>query len=341
MNSTAILPFYLPFQGCAHQCVYCNQPLIVGAHDERGAWDSRLETLGAEPGREWEIAFYAGTFSALPRETMDACFDRVAPWLQCAHVRGVRVSTRPDRVSGDMLDYLKSRGVRTIELGVESFDDEVLRRAGRGHDARTAEDACERVRNHGFSLGVHLMTGLPGQNDASWRETVSRTAAIKPDLARIAPTLVLRGTPLEALFQRGRYTPQPLEEAIQQCAHGYARLRRAGVAIARVGLALSDERGDGSDKIVAGPWHPALRHEVESRLARQVIGQALLRARTSRACVNPKDYSIAIGSKKSNLAAWRESLSREVVIERGEEIPRHHFTINTGEPRPLFWSPDD
>ena len=75
-----VLPLYLPHEACSPQCVYCNQPLIVGTHEERDHWDERLSRLREMPALErWEIAFYSGTFSALPQEEMGRCFDRVLP----------------------------------------------------------------------------------------------------------------------------------------------------------------------------------------------------------------------------------------------------------------------
>lgn len=332
-----VLPLYLPFQGCAHQCVYCNQPLIVGREDERALWPERLRSLDASStGSETEIGFYGGTFSALPRETMLECFNRAAPYARRAGA-AFRISTRPDRVDDDTLVFLRDRGVATIELGVESFDDAVLLKSGRGHDARSARAACRRVKEHGFQLGIHLMTGLPKQDTASWRGTVAETLAIRPELVRIAPTLVLKQTPLEALYRRGAYQPQLLEDAVEQCAFAYARFHRAGIRIARVGLALSDADGCGEDKLVAGPWHPSLRHEVESRLAFECIESALEQSIDRTIHVNPKDISIAQGSKRRNLLRLRERFGDAIALIQDDCVTRHRFRIGHGHEQPLFW----
>ena len=334
-----ILPFYLPQQGCAHQCVYCNQPLIVGAAEERHAWAARVNGfLSQSPPEEWEMAFYGGTFSALPREVMDRCFDAVQPALNCPAVRGVRISTRPDCVEEDCLDYLKAKGVRTIELGVESMDDAVLRRSGRGHTASMVRDACARIHRYGFQLGIHLMCGLPGQTAASWEATVMDAIALQLDLVRIAPTLVLWGTPLERLYRRGRYHPLDLEEAIRQCAFACREFHRRAVPIARVGLALSDEQGEGSEKVVAGPWHPSLRHEVESVLAGETLAVALQREGESTFWIHPKDLSFVVGPRRRNLARWQAMTNRTVQIVRDDSVPRYHFRSAGKDPRPLFYN---
>ncbi|MDP8246182.1 MAG: radical SAM protein [Candidatus Hinthialibacter antarcticus] len=334
-----VLPLYMPFQGCGHQCVYCNQPLIVGSEDEQDCWDERLQSLH-QTDDEYEIAFYGGTFSALPRETMQSCLERARPYLDSNHASGVRISTRPDRVDSDTLIFLWERGVRTIELGVESFDDRVLQKSGRGHNAQTARDACRRVKEHGFQLGVHLMTGLPAQSEASWRETVGEAIELRPHLARIAPTLVIKNTPLHRLYERGAYQPQTLDDALAQCAFGYVQLRRAGTVIARIGLGVSDASGDGTDKIVAGPWSHALRHDVESLLAGETIERAMRLYGATQIIIHPKDYSIVAGTKKCNLLRWARQWGDAVEILRGPQVERHTFQIN-GRSQPLFWSNDD
>jgi len=325
---THILPLFLPRRGCTHQCVYCNQPLTVGTPDDEPHWDHRLASSLSRPrAGEWEIALYGGTFSALSRSEMERCFAKIHPFTQQSGVRGVRISTRPDCVPDTTLDYLHESGVRTIELGVESLDDEVLRRSGRCHTARDAAEACARIRRRGITLGIHLMCGLPGQTERSWRQTVDQAVSLRPDLVRIAPTLVLKDTPLERLYRRGAYTPLSLDEAIEQCAYGYQAFHRRGIVIARVGLALSDSQGDGADKAVAGPWHPALRHEVESRLACQAIGTVLKQTGARTITVNPRDISIVLGPRRLNLEAWRIRLNTEVQIDRSEEAARHTFRV--------------
>ncbi len=335
-----VLPLYLPHKGCTHQCVYCNQPLTVGVADDRHLWNSRLQSLDSSGHPDWEIAFYSGTFTALPYEFMDTCFQETAHAFSCSSVKGYRISTRPDRVSDSILDYLKNNGVTTIELGVESLDDHVLRKSARGHSSDDVRDACRRIQHKGFQLGMHLMCGLPGQNETSWQATVQETLAIKPDCVRIAPTIVLKDTPLAKLYDRGDYQPLSLEEAIVQSAYAYQRFRHHNISVIRVGLALSDEQGCGEEKIVAGPWHPALRHEVESRLAFHTITNSLPSLNQKKITIHPKDYSVVIGSKKHNQKKL-SGLGYEVVIHTNESIPRHRFSINNKEIQPLFGVPKE
>lgn len=335
-----VLPLYLPFQGCKHQCVYCNQPLTVGTSDDRNQWNDRLQSIKYSSIQSWEIAFYSGTFTALPQEHMDDCFAETAQSLQCESVQGYRISTRPDRVSNEILQYLKQKGVTTIELGIESLDDNVLRKSARCHTADDARDACTRVKQYGFKTGMHLMCGLPGQTESSWHETVHEVIGINPDCVRIAPTIILKDTPLEKLFLRGDYQPLNLQEAINQSAYAYQCFIHHNIKVIRVGLALSDEQGCGEDKIVGGPWHPALRHEVETQLAYQAITQQLTLSQPNTICINPKDISIVNGTKKCNRTRWKQDRF-DVKIVQDDAISRHTFSINGNTAQPLFGTPSE
>ncbi len=337
-----VLPLYLPHQGCAHQCVYCNQPLVVGKPSEKPEWEHRLNSLGCQSSaQEWEIAFFAGTFSALPMEEMDQCFDQVTPYLNQPNVLGVRISTRPDKVDDHTLAYLKERGVRTIELGIESFDDRVLQKSGRGHSAETGRQACERVKHWGFELGMHLMCGLPTQSFESWRQTVEETLKIQPAFVRIAPTLVLKGTPLERLYERGAYLPMEFHEALEQCAFAYRQCHRHGIAIARVGLALSDDSGDGANKVIAGPWHPSLRHEVEAYLAGKTILFFLQQNYAGSITIHPHDISIVQGTKRGNVKMWEDTLNQEIEIKKDTTQPRKTFSCQNSVNYSLFQVDND
>lgn len=332
-----VLPLYLPHKGCTHQCVYCNQPLIVGPKETPERWRGRLESFSANPLGDWEIAFFGGTFSALTAEDMRECFQFIAPYTRRMGMRGVRISTRPDRVPEATLTFLQSAGVRTIELGIESLDDAVLRKSARGHTADEARAACLRIRRFGFHLGLHLMCGLPGQSADSFYQTVQEIADFHPDFVRIAPTLVLKDTPLEKIYRRGDYQPLSLEAAIGLCMKAFRVFHRAGISIARMGLAISDEWSDGTEKLVAGPWHPALRHEVESRLVRETIRERIDRKEMgNRLFIHPKDVSIVVGEARMNITYWKHTTGSSIVLIQDKNQPRHTARSQPGVSFSLF-----
>lgn len=333
-----VLPLYLPHQGCNRICAYCNQPLVIGVTADQNDWQSRLELLTTyEAKEEWEIAFYGGTFTALPRPEMDQYMQIISPYLSLPLVRGIRLSTRPDCVPDEILSYLWEKKVRTIELGVESLDDAVLLACRRSHNAETVRDAAARILHYGFQLGFHLMCGLPEQDETSWQATVLEAVELRPSFVRIAPTLVLHKTRLERWYREGRYQPLSLEEAVRQCGYAVRIFQKHHIPIARIGLALSDSQGEGSEKVAAGPWHPSLRHEVESSLAGETISAWLEEQIPDYITIHPRDYSIVIGPKKRNLARWELRAKRVIPLVRSENLSRYSFQFNHQNAVPLFY----
>jgi histone acetyltransferase (RNA polymerase elongator complex component) len=210
-----------------------------------------------------ELAFYGGTFTAMPGEERQACLDLVVRARRAGRITSFRCSTRPDSVDDEALAALAAAGCSTVELGVQSFADAALRACGRGYDGAAALAACQRVKAAGLALGVQLLPGLPGAGPGDFIADVeialSRAGA---DMLRFYPCLVLRGTGLEAAWRAGAYAPLPLEDCLDLLARGWLLAGEAGVPVIRMGLA--PEKGLEA-AIVAGPVHAALGSRVMAR----------------------------------------------------------------------------
>ncbi|MEG2213861.1 MAG: hypothetical protein RRY35_08205, partial [Clostridiales bacterium] len=178
-------------------------------------------------------------------------------------IGGLRISTRPDCVEKEELLFLAQRGIRTIELGIQSFDDQVLQQASRGYTGREAAEACRLVQRHGFRLGIQLMTGLPGDDRSKALATMAETVSLAPELIRIYPTVVLAHTPLAVLWQQGAYRPQTVMEAAELAADLLAMAEARDLRVIRLGLNPSIET---KQAVVDGPYHPAFGQIVKARL---------------------------------------------------------------------------
>ena len=180
-------------------------------------------------------------------------------------MESIRISTRPDCIDDDQLNLLQGYGVRTIEIGAQSMNDEVLRRAYRGHDAEATVRAMKLLKAHGFQTGLHLMAGLPCDTQESFLETLSRVIELRPDTARIHPVLVFKDTPLAEEFHKGHYQPLGLDEAVEWCRVAWETLTPAGIHIIRFGLQMTPEMSK-EGAVVAGPLHPAFGSLVYSSI---------------------------------------------------------------------------
>ena len=122
-----------------------------------------------------------------------------------------------DYIDDKILAQLKKYGVTTIELGVQSLDEDVLKKSNRGHSVDDVYIAVNLIRQYGFNLGLQMMTGLPGDNDEKAINTANKIIDLNPDFVRIYPTLVLKDTKLEEMYQSGEYIPQRVNDAVILC----------------------------------------------------------------------------------------------------------------------------
>ena len=274
-----IVPVFLPFRGCPVRCVFCAQARQTGHKEGQAlapllaAARARLETLSARPGTTGlpELAFYGGTFTALPQGELDICLEFANGLVTCGLVGQWRCSTRPDCVSPEVLERLAGSGCATVELGVQSFATEALQEARRGYDGEQAANACKAVRQAGLRLGVQLLPGMPGTTPEIFLEDVSRALALGAQLLRFYPCLVLEGTGLAAMWREGTFAPWEFAPTLDALTRGWLVAHEARVPVVRMGLAPEPELANG---ILAGPVHPALGDMVLGRALLHLVREA-------------------------------------------------------------------
>lgn len=259
-SAIRIRPVFLPFAGCPHRCAFCAQDKQTG---RTGAdLEAILGELEADlrdrldKGRgPFELAFYGGTFTALPAPWPETFLSLAARYREAGLVTRVRCSTRPDRVDPDNLARFRALGLDLVELGIQSFDDLALETSGRGYTGDVARKACELVKTSGLALGVQLLPGLPGDRPGLFARDVRQAAELEPETGRLYPCLVVRGTPLARMWERGEYVPWTTERAVAELADGLRVLWARGVRVIRMGLAPEETL---DENVLAGVRHPAL-----------------------------------------------------------------------------------
>lgn len=254
------IPIFIPHLGCPNMCVFCNQRTISGhGAFDASAVDSEIEevlsTLGDDCERE--IAFFGGSFTGIDRALMTDLLTRAQKYIDRGAVGSIRLSTRPDYIDSEILKILSSYSVRTVELGLQSLDDEVLKATKRGHNRECALRACEAVKNAGFDLVGQMMIGLPLSTPESEIMTASEICRVGAVGARVYPTVVFRGTELADMTLCGSYTPITNEQAVMRTKSVLDIFDRSGVDVIRVGLCASENLSD-ADEVVGGANHSAI-----------------------------------------------------------------------------------
>ena len=299
-----IIPIFVPHEGCPHNCAFCNQVRITGVKkvekennkEEQGVnakkvreiVDEYLKTLNKDA--TIEISFFGGTFTAIKEEKQRELLEVAKEYKDKGLIDKIRMSTRPDYIDDYILSYLKDYTVDIIELGVQSLDDEVLIAAGRGHDSKVVEKASKLIKEYGITLGHQIMPGLPKDNFQKDIETVKKSIEMKPDICRLYPSLVIKDTPMEIMYNRKEYIPYTLEEAVEICKKLYIMYTEAGVQVIRIGLQPTDTINEGKD-VVAGPFHPAFRELVEGSILCDSIREKLKDKKEGTVRINSKDIS--------------------------------------------------
>lgn len=323
-----IIPIFIPHEGCPHRCLFCNQRQISGmagqpVSAEAVQTEIRTWLVRKKPdSRKVQVAFYGGSFTALPRSRQEELLTAAAPFLESRQVQSLRLSTRPDCIDAEQVAFLKAHRVATVELGVQSMNDQVLAAARRGHTAADTERAMAVLRQAGLKTGIQLLLGLPGDSRVSLRRTVERVIALRPDFVRIYPLLVLRGSGVAELHKQGRYTPLSLGKAVILAAFMKKRFERAGIQVVRMGLQAGAEL---EAALLAGPWHPAFGELVSSRLMLRQTRNLLAQAKTDMVClsISNRDQSVFRGMKSANIERLRQlGLWRRIALIADQEQPR-------------------
>ncbi len=271
------IPIFIPHGGCPNRCLFCNQQRSGGDSSIpdpgsiRAKVDSYLATIGPGVGRI-EIAFFGANFTGLPAADQESLLRTAFAFVGSGAAHGIRLSTRPDYIDDERIGLLRRYRVGTVELGIQSFSDDVLRAAGRGHTSADSLCAVELLHGAGIHTVLQIMAGLPGDTREGAIETARIAASLRPSGIRVFPTVVLKDTGLEALYRAGDYLPMELDEAVDAC-RGICRVfEEHGIPVIRTGL--HPLRGGGED-VVAGPYHPAFGFLVKSRAKRELMAGAI------------------------------------------------------------------
>lgn len=299
------IPIFVPHLGCPFDCVFCNQKRITGEtksvdeEDVKRIIEEYIQTL-PKTDRYIEAAFFGGSFTGIDINVQQRLLSAAYEYVKSGDIDGIRLSTRPDYISEEILDMLEKYGVTTIELGVQSMDEEVLKASTRGHTAQQVCDAVELIRRYPFRLGLQMMTHLPGDTDEKSIMTAQRIIDLKPDMVRIYPTLVIKDTYLEKMYLRGEYKPHTVEEAVSLCKVLLPMFEKANIPVIRVALAVTEEIcPDGS--VVAGPFHSAFRELVENAIYCDKMLDEVQKKGVREFRVNSREISKAVGNKKCNI----------------------------------------
>ena len=334
------ISIFIPHIGCPNMCSFCNQRTISGTQkapsgDEvkaicRKAFDEVSNKSNSE------IAFFGGSFTAIPRDYMLELLESVQEFLGVDGFKGIRISTRPDCIDDEVLQLLKNYGVTAIELGAQSMINKVLEANDRGHTVEDVYRACQLIRHYGFELGLQMMVGLYQSTNKDEEKTVNRIMKIHPDTLRIYPVVVLEGTKLAELYKSGEYELKSFDDMVQSCAILLYKFENSGINVIKCGLHASDGV---EGEMNAGYYHPAFRELCESEMYKSIMTEIIFDMMQEKdiedsselkSCVfvvKSSCISKACGHKKSNIIYFKEHFGIDIKVIGDENIQKYQCEI--------------
>lgn len=332
MKKEYIIPIFVPHLGCPNDCTFCNQKKISG--QKKSVTGIEVSDIieyylsnFKDSNMKIEVAFFGGSFTGIDTAVQEELLKAANEFIKQGKVDGIRISTRPDYINQDILDLLKKYNVQTIELGVQSANDYVLNKCRRGHSFEDVKRASKLIRKNKFNLGHQMMVGLPDSTQKDEIETAKKLIKLHPKMVRIYPVLVIKDTKLAEDYLNGEYSPNTLEQAVETSAILLKMFNKNKIDVIRIGLQSTDEicnSENESSQVVAGPYHPAFRQLVESRICYDEFSKKIQKLNSNvkivKVLVNGALINNFVGHKRENIVRIKELYDVDVVVEQDDSV---------------------
>ena len=332
MKKQYIIPIFVPHLGCPNECTFCNQRKISGQQknvteqDVRDTIEYYLNIFKSKKAYK-EVAFFGGSFTGIDIDIQERLLSTAYEYIKSKKIDGIRISTRPDYIDKETLKRLKKYKVKTIELGVQSTNNYILKKTKRGHTYEDVKNASKLIRKYGFTLGHQMMVGLPESTRLDELNTAKDLAKLKPKIVRIYPVLVIKDTELEQEFLNGEYEPLTINQTVEICKELCQFFEKKKIKVIRIGLQSTDtiiSPDKKGSEVVAGPYHENLRQIIDSSFYYDNLKQKLKkidsRVKEIRITVNPTIINDVIGYKRENIKKIKEIYNLDVKVMQNNRL---------------------
>ena len=318
------IPIFIPHKGCPNSCIFCNQKKISGQikNVDLSDVDNIIKTYLSyykDQSKKIEIAFFGGSFTGIDINLQIDYLKVAKKYIDNGEVNSIRLSTRPDYISEEILVMLKEYGVDTIELGVQSMDDKILSIAKRGHTSQDVIRASKLIKKYNIRLGHQIMIGLPNSTMETEIYTIKECLKLKPTQLRIYPVYVIEDSELYDMYNSREYTPLSIAEAVKRCVAVVKECQSENVAIIRLGLQSTSEITSSNSNIF-GPVCDNFAEYVISAIIREHIEKYLKKDQNEDIIVHvPRKYvSVTVGPKKINKIYFENKYNVRYIV-KGEK----------------------
>ena len=250
-------------------CIYCDNRTFNPAYCQRKDSVARQLEAGKQFfARKYPEMKYLAYFQAYTNTyaSIDHLRQLYEEALSVKDIVGIVIGTRPDCVSDELLDYLEELNQRCfliVEYGVESANDETLRRINRGHTFEQSCLAIEKTHQRGILTGAHIILGLPGEDAQENLRQAPIISSLPIDILKIHQMQIIRGTRLAEEFERSPFHIYSVEEYIELISSYIQRLRK--------GLVLERFVSQSPKELLIAPQWGLKNHEFTDLLNNYLI----------------------------------------------------------------------
>ncbi|MBN8046826.1 MAG: TIGR01212 family radical SAM protein [Paraclostridium dentum] len=241
-------------------CTYCSKQ---GSGDFAGNPNDNLikqfEDIKEMMHKKWHNAKYIGYFQAFTNThaPVSVLKEKYETILNLDDVIGLSISTRPDCLPDDVLEYLSELNKKTnlwVELGLQTIHDETSKIINRGHDYNTFLEGVEKLKKHNIKTVVHIINGLPGEDYNMMMETAKAVANLGVHGIKIHLLHVLKETPMENMLKKGMFNLMEKDD--------YINLVCDQLEIIPPEMVVHRLTGDGKRDEIVGPMWSLKKWEV-------------------------------------------------------------------------------
>lgn len=326
-----IIPVVIPYKEKIKDWVNDNQKITKDYQDGINA--RKLEEiveshLNKIPKNTYvEVAFLGTDFTNLEEKMQEELLKALQDYIKFKKIHSIRVSIRPNNITRTKLKILKKYKVKAIELEVYSTNEYILQRINMNYSFKDIKRASRMIRYRGFKLGHKIMIGLPDSTKIDDLNTAKTLTKLKTTTVSINPVLVIRDTELEKEYSEKNYKPLTVVQAVEVCKEMVKIFSEKNIEIMAIGFEPIDndvEQKIFSEKVIAGPFHPAFRELVETNLWYDAIVNKIKKLNTKvmevEVTVNPADTNKVIGYKQENIQKLKNTYDVDLIVTSNSDI---------------------
>jgi len=287
--------------------------------------EKHLEKIEAET--IVEVAFLGADFTSMEEGLQQELLETLQKYIKNGKIHNIRVSIRPNNVTKQTLKMLKKYKVKTIELEVHSCNEYILKKIGMNYDLKDIKKASKMIRFYGFKLGTQIMIGLPESTKIDDINTARTLTKLKISVVRINPVLVIKDTQLAKEYELKNYKPLAVVQALETCKELVKIFNEKNIEIFAIGFEPLDSeinQKEFSEKVIAGPFHPAFRQLVESGLWYDAIVNRIKKLNAKvmevEVTVNPQDVNNVVGYKQENIEKLKDTYDVDLIVTADNNI---------------------